>query len=73
MCIRDRAGKILFAINHSEQNQKVKIKIKVDNPGHYVVRNLITNSEVTKNISTPLIQLRETIPSKDALVIQITH
>ncbi len=70
---KSKAGTILFAINHSEQKQKVQIKLKVDNSGRYIIRNLITNAKITKNISTPIIQLIETIPAKNALVLHIEH
>lgn len=68
-----KAGTILFAINHSQQKQKVQIELKVDNSGRYLIRNLITNAKVTKDISKPVIQLVETIPAKDVLVLHIAH
>ncbi|MCD6384161.1 beta-galactosidase [Candidatus Sumerlaeota bacterium] len=64
-------GNLLFAINHSESEQTVKIALRVDSNGNYSIHNIITGTSLIQSAKDNTLKIEIPIPAKDAAVLNI--
>jgi beta-galactosidase len=64
----NRMGYILFIINHSDREEEIEIELKTSAGGHFIIRDIINESETRQRSSGNLLKLKTKIERKQVFV-----
>jgi beta-galactosidase len=64
----NRKGYILFIINHSDREEEIEIELKTSAGGHFIIRDIINETETRQRSSGNLLKLKSKIDRKQVFV-----